>query len=81
MMIFISSCSIKIAKDGIPMQVAVKFALGSGQIVLPRSSSERHLREFLPEALQDVHFSSAELLLLRTLDGQLQHALLQSAPT
>lgn len=54
--------------------MALRYALGSGQLIVPRSRSEAHLREALPEALQGIHFSAAELLLLRSLDGHVELA-------
>jgi diketogulonate reductase-like aldo/keto reductase len=54
------------------VQVAVKYALSTGKIVIPRTSSEAHLRDLLPQTLQPIHFSAEELLLLRSLDGQLE---------
>lgn len=50
----------------------MKYMLGTGKIVIPRTTSLAHLRELLPTALHPIHFTPEELLLLRSLDGQLE---------
>jgi diketogulonate reductase-like aldo/keto reductase len=52
------------------VQIALKYALGSGQVVIPRSKSASHMKESL--ALDDIHFSSKEVTLLVNLDGRLR---------
>jgi diketogulonate reductase-like aldo/keto reductase len=52
------------------LQVALKYALGTGQVVIPRSKSVSHMKESLQ--LDSVHFSSKELKLLVNLDGRLR---------
>ena len=52
------------------LQVVLKYALGSGQVVIPRSKSLAHMKESLE--LDTLQFSSKELKLLVSLDGRLR---------
>lgn len=56
------------------VQVVLKYTLGTGKCIIPRTTSEAHLKDMLPDALQPIHFTTDELMLLQSLDGQLQRA-------
>ena len=59
-----------LATTAATLQVVLKYALGSGQVVIPRSKSLSHMKESLD--LDNLRFSSKELTLLVNLDGRLK---------
>lgn len=53
---------------GTRFQVLLRYALGTGQVVVPRSADEKHMNESLHAGA--VALGPLDLILLRALDGQ-----------
>lgn len=56
------------------LQVALKYMLGTGKVIIPRTSSPEHLQQLLPQQLQQLRLDDDDLLLLGSLNGQLESA-------
>ena len=65
---------LRLRERGIRRAHLLKFAMGTGKCIIPRTTSDAHLRQMLPASLQAIHLSTEEIQLLNSLDGQLDHA-------
>jgi diketogulonate reductase-like aldo/keto reductase len=63
------SCQVQCVTDTCRLQVVLKYALGTAQVVIPRSTSRSHMNESL--YLHMVHFGAQDLNLLQSLGGKL----------
>lgn len=53
------------------MQVVLKYTLGTGQIILPRSQNPHHMNEAL--ASHSLELQPGDVTLIRSLDGKLKY--------